>query len=68
MLQFEFMRNALMAGIFVSILCPFVGLFLVLKRYSMMGDTLSHASFAGIAIGLVAGLNPIITSFIFTNR
>ncbi|SUY47876.1 high-affinity Zinc uptake system membrane protein ZnuB [Clostridium putrefaciens] len=67
MLQFEFMRNALMAGLFVSILCPFVGLFLVLKRYSMMGDTLSHASFAGIAIGLVSGLNPIITSFIFTS-
>lgn len=67
MLQYEFMRNALLAGVMVSILCPFVGLFLVLKRYSMMGDTLSHASFAGIAIGLIAGLNPILTSFLFTS-
>ena len=33
----------------------------------MIGDTLSHSSFAGVAIGLVAGSNPIITSFIFTS-
>lgn len=67
MLQYEFMRNALLAGVMVSILCPFVGLFLVLKRYSMMGDTLSHASFAGISLGLIAGFNPILTSFLFTS-
>lgn len=67
MLQYEFMRNALMAGVMVSILCPFVGLFLVLKRYSMMGDTLSHASFAGIALGLVLNINPLLSSFIFTS-
>lgn len=66
MFQFEFMRNAFMAGTIISILCPCVGLFLVLKRYSMMGDTLSHSSFAGVAIGLVLGFNPLITSFIFT--
>jgi len=67
MLQYSFMQNALLAGIFISILCPLVGVFLVLKRYSMMGDTLSHASFAGIAIGLVMGLNPLLTAFLFTS-
>lgn len=67
MLNYEFMRNALMAGVMVSVLCPLVGMFLVLKRYSMMGDTLSHSSFAGIAIGLSFGLNPLLTSFAFTS-
>lgn len=63
----SFMRNAFMAAILISILCPSIGVFLVLKRYSMVGDTLSHASFAGVAIGLVFGFNPIICAFIFTS-
>lgn len=67
MLQYSFMQNALIAGIFISILCPAVGVFLVLKRYSMMGDALSHASFAGVALGLVLGYNPILCSFLFTS-
>ena len=67
MLQYDFMQNAIIAGIFISILCPAVGVFLVLKRYSMMGDALSHASFAGVALGLILGYNPIICAFIFTS-
>lgn len=67
MLQFEFMRNALTAGIIVSILCPIIGLFIVLRRNSMLGDTLSHSSFAGVAIGLVIGVNPLLTAFLFTS-
>lgn len=67
MFQYEFMQNAFLAAIFISILCPLVGVFLVLKRYSMMGDTLAHSSFAGVAIGLVLGFNPILSAFIFTS-
>ena len=67
MFELEFMRNAFLAGFIISLLCPCIGLFLVLKRYSMIGDTLSHSSFAGVAIGLVFGYNPIITAFIFTS-
>lgn len=66
MFEFEFMRNAFTAGLFLAVLCPCIGLFLVLKRYSMIGDTLSHSSFAGVAIGLFLGYNPIITALIFT--
>ncbi|MEG1256958.1 metal ABC transporter permease [Clostridium sp.] len=66
MFQYEFMQNAFLAAIFISILCPIVGVFLVLKRHSMMGDTLAHSAFAGVAIGLVFGFNPIICAFIFT--
>lgn len=63
----SFMQNAFMAAVLISILCPSIGVFLVLKRHSMAGDTLSHASFAGVAIGLVFGFNPIICAFIFTS-
>ncbi len=66
MLELGFMQNAFIAGFIVSILCPFIGLFIVLRRYSMIGDTLSHSSFAGVAIGLVIGINPILSAFIFT--
>lgn len=67
MLEFQFMQNAIFAGVLISLLCPCIGLFLVLKRYSMMGDTLAHSSFAGVALGLVIGINPLITAFIFTS-
>ena len=66
MFQLDFMQNAFAAGLIISILCPFIGLFLVLRRYSMIGDTLSHSSFAGVAIGLVMGVNPILSAFLFT--
>ena len=66
MFEFDFMRNAFMAGVVVSVLCPIIGLFIVLRRNSMIGDTLSHSSFAGVAIGLVLGVNPIISAFLFT--
>ena len=67
MLELNFMQNAFMAGFIVSILCPFIGLFIVLRRYSMIGDTLSHSSFAGVAIGLVIGVDPLVTAFLFTS-
>jgi zinc transport system permease protein len=66
-LQYSFMQNALMAAVFISILCPAVGVFLVLRRYSMMGDTLAHSSLAGVAVGLVSGFNPIISAFLVTS-
>ena len=67
MLELNFMQNAFMAGFIISILCPFIGLFIVLRRYSMIGDTLSHSSFAGVAIGLVIGVNPLLSAFLFTS-
>lgn len=66
MLAYDFMRNALSAGFLVAILCPVIGTFLVLKRFSMMGDALSHSAFAGVALGLVFGVNPSLASLIYT--
>ena len=65
--QYEFMRNAFFISICISVLCPCIGIFLVLRRYSMIGDTLSHASLAGITIGLLLNQNPILGAFLFTS-
>ena len=61
------MRNALIISIFISIMCPIIGIFLVLRRYSMIGDTLAHSSLAGVAVGLMTGFNPILSAFFFTS-
>lgn len=58
--RYEFMRNAFFVGILISIIMPCIGVTVVLKRLSMMGDTLSHISLAGVAAGLVMGINPVI--------
>ncbi|GAA0740290.1 metal ABC transporter permease [Clostridium oceanicum] len=67
MLSYSFMQNALIISIFISILCPSIGIYLVLRRYSMIGDTLAHSSLAGVALGLTLGHNPVLTSFLFTS-
>ena len=67
MLSYSFMQNALFVSVFIAILCPCIGIFLVLRRYSMIGDTLSHASLAGITIGLMLGQSPILGAFLFTS-
>ena len=66
MLIYEFMQNAFIISAMISVLCPCVGIFLVLRRFSMIGDTLAHASLAGITIGLASGQNPVIGAFAFT--
>lgn len=66
MFSYEFMRNAFSAGFLIGILCPLMGTFLVLKRFSMMGDTLAHSAFAGVALGLVFGQNPSLFSLIYS--
>ena len=67
MFSYVFMQNAFIVSILISILCPCIGIFLVLRRYSMIGDTLSHASLAGVTIGLLCNQNPILGAFIFTS-
>jgi zinc transport system permease protein len=67
MLAYSFMQNAFVVSLFIGIICPCVGIFLVLRRQSMIGDTLAHASLAGVTIGLLSGINPILGAFLFTS-
>lgn len=66
MLQYDFMQRAFLAGILISIICPIIGTFVVLRRLSMIGDTLSHASLAGIAAGMLGKFYPIWGAILFS--
>lgn len=59
MFQYAFMQRAFAAGIVLGIAIPLVGLTVVLRRLSMIGDALGHASLAGVAAGLIGGINPV---------
>lgn len=61
MFQYDFMVRALIAGLAAGILCPAVGVFLVLRRYSFMADTLAHISLAGVALGFWLGIAPALS-------
>lgn len=60
--EFGFIIRGLEAGIIVAIIAPLIGIFLVLRRYSLIADTLAHVSLAGIAIGLLLGISPVLTA------
>jgi zinc transport system permease protein len=60
--QYGFIIRGLEAGILIGIIAPLVGMFLVLRHYSLIADTLAHVSLAGVAIGLLLNINPLITA------
>ncbi len=59
MLQYAFVQKALVGGIAIAICCPLIGVFLVLRRLSLLGDGLAHVAFGGVAIGFVLGIPPL---------
>lgn len=67
MFEYTFMQNAFIVSLLISLLCPLIGIFLVLRRYSMIGDALSHASLAGVAMCLLLKSTPIMGAFWMTS-
>jgi zinc transport system permease protein len=61
-LTYGFMQRALISGVAGAICCSMVGLYLVLKRYSLFGDAISHMAFGGIALGYFINIYPIWTA------
>ena len=63
-LGYAFMQRALVGGIAIALCCGLIGPFLVLRRLSLLGDGLAHLAFGGVALGLLVGVNPLISAFI----
>lgn len=58
--QYQFVERAIIAGLFLGVLCAILGVFLVLRKMSLIGDGLAHISFGAIALGIVFGIYPLI--------
>jgi zinc transport system permease protein len=65
MLAYGFMQKALLAALLVGTLCSIVSFFVVLKRLSFLGAGISHTALGGIALGLVTGIDPVLTGSVF---
>jgi len=59
MLDYDFMQRAFLAGMIIAVLASVSGTFIVLRRYSMISETLAHSALVGVAVGLVGGFNPL---------
>jgi zinc transport system permease protein len=58
--DYEFMRNALLAGVLAAVLCGVIGPFVVVKRLAYISDGISHAAFGGMGICFFLGIDPIL--------
>jgi zinc transport system permease protein len=73
-LQYEFLQNAFFTGIMIGFLAPLIGVFIVVRRLSLIADALSHVTLAGIAFSLLIekyftsmiGLNPLYMGMVFS--
>jgi zinc transport system permease protein len=73
-LQYEFLQNAFLTGIIIGIIAPVLGVFIVVRRLSLIADALSHVTLAGIAASLLlekkfaafSGLNPMYMGMLFS--
>jgi zinc transport system permease protein len=65
-LQYDFMRNALAAGVLAAIACGIVGVYVVVKKIVFISGGIAHASFGGVGLGFFLGINPVVGALFFT--
>lgn len=66
MLNYAFMQRAMIIGILLGFIIPLMGVIVVNRRTSTIGDALSHSSLAGIGFGLLLGFSPLVGSIVVT--
>jgi zinc transport system permease protein len=74
LLEYEFLQNAFLTGLLIGLVAPLIGVFIVVRRLSLIADALSHVTLAGIAASLLlakkwslfAGLNPLYLGMAFS--
>jgi ABC-type Mn2+/Zn2+ transport system permease subunit len=64
-LSYAFMQRALVAGALIGVICAVIGVYVVLRGLSFIGAGIAHASFGGVAIGFLTGINPVWTAVAF---
>lgn len=65
MLSYGFGRTALVGGLLIATTCSIMSFFIIVRRLAFAGMGISHAAFGGVAIGIAAGVNPIVTAGVF---
>jgi zinc transport system permease protein len=65
-LQFDFMRNALIAGVLVSIACGIIGTFVVINRIVFISGGIAHAAYGGIGLGYFFRFSPVVGAIVFS--
>lgn len=65
MLSYTFMQYAFIAGLFIAVASAYVGSFIVLRRYSLIAESVAHAALLGVAVALFTHTKPLYISIIF---
>lgn len=65
MLEYEYVQRAFLVGLILAAAIPCIGIVCVLKRLSLMGDTLAHSSLAGVSLGFLCGFNPTLGAALY---
>ncbi len=64
-LAYGFMQRALIAGTVIGAVCALIGVYVVLRGMSFIGTGIAHASFGGVALGFLLGINPTLSAIAF---
>lgn len=64
--EYQFLQNALLAGILASIVCGIIGVIVVEKKLVMMSGGIAHTAYGGVGLGYLLGIEPIIGAFLFS--
>ena len=64
--EYQFLQNAILAGILASIVCGIIGVIIVEKKLVMMSGGIAHTSYGGVGLGYLMGFEPILGAFLFS--